>query len=118
MSPRGFGEFDFMFTVIPVIVVFGFVFIFGMIIYQLVSTARDKTKPIIPVRAKVIAKRTHVWGDNSRTNYYATFELENGQRIEFSIPDNKAGYIIEGDSGILSFQGNLFVKFERSNEML
>ncbi|NLL71516.1 MAG: DUF2500 domain-containing protein [Epulopiscium sp.] len=108
--------FDVMFTIVPIIIFFGFIFIFGSIIYNAISVAKDKTKPIIPVKAKLVAKRTHVRGDHSHTQYYATFELENGERIEFLIPDHKVGYLTEGDIGILHFQGNLFVEFKRTEK--
>lgn len=131
----GFHMFDILFAIIPIIVLLGFVFVFGSIIYRGFSVLKDKSKPIIPARAKVVSKRTHVGGSrrghghygnhqhigdvslghgqHTRTEYYATFELENSERIEFLIPRDKVGYLVEGDSGILSFQGNLFVKFER-----
>ncbi|NMA83452.1 MAG: DUF2500 domain-containing protein [Epulopiscium sp.] len=125
MDPFRFGGFDMMFTIVPIIIFFGFIFIFGSIVYNAISVAKDKTKPIIPVRAKVVAKRTHIrrghshgehHHSHSHTQYYTTFELENGERIEFAIPHHKAGYLVEGDNGILSFQGNLFISFERTDK--
>lgn len=122
MSPFGFVGFNIMFEIIPFIVLIGFIFVFGTIIYRAVQVAKDKRKPIIPVRATVLAKRMQVHGGHtshnnththSRTYYYATFELENGERIELTIPSHQIGYFVEGDKGILSFQGNLFVKFDR-----
>jgi len=125
MSPSGFVGFDIMFTIVPIIIFIGFIFVFGSIIYRGVSIAKDKRKPIIPVRAKIVAKRTQVSGGHilnddmhahghASTYYYVTFELENGERMELAIPSHQVGYIIEGDTGILSFQGNLFVKFDRT----
>ncbi|WP_070000628.1 DUF2500 domain-containing protein [Cellulosilyticum sp. I15G10I2] len=124
MSQVGFGAFDMMFNIVPVIILLGFIFVFGTIIYRIVNIAKDKRKPIIPVRAKVVAKRTQVRGGHtshndmhghtlSSTYYYATFELENGERMELAIPSHQIGYIVEGDTGILNFQGSLFVKFDR-----
>ena len=94
------------------------------IIYNAVNVAKDRRQPVIPVRAKVIAKRTQVRGrgtqhndihmqSHTSTSYYATFELENGERMELAIPSHQIGYLVEGDRGILSFQGRLFVKFDR-----
>lgn len=116
MSPfdggPGFG-FNFMFTLIPFIVFCGFVFVIGSMVVKGVKYAGDKTLPIIPAHAKIVSKRTQVWGDHSHTTYYATFELDNGQRVELSIPDREIGYLAEGDVGTLSFQGEIFVGFER-----
>lgn len=126
MEPWGFGGmgiiFSLMFTIVPVIIFLVFIFVFGTIIYRTIHVAKDKKKPIIPVRAKVVSKRTQLHGGNNmhhdmhthaHTYYYATFEFENGERMELAIPSHHIGYIVEGDTGILSFQGNLFVKFDR-----
>lgn len=114
----GFGAFSMMFNIVPIIVFLCFIFVFGSIIYRLALVARDKTKPIIPVSATVVSKRTKLRGGHhsnhmAHTYYYATFELENKERMELSIPSHQIGYLVEGDRGILSFQGNLFVSFER-----
>ena len=125
MSLFRFGGFDIMFTIVPIIIGLGFIFVFGSIIYRGISIAKDKTKPIIPVRCKIVSKRTQVRGGHTShddmhahsqgsTYYYATFELENSERMELAIPSHQIGYLVEGDTGILSFQGNLFVKFDRT----
>lgn len=44
----------------------------------------------------------------------ATFELENGSRMEFKIPRDEVGLLIEGDQGVLEFQGDLYCSFKRS----
>ena len=102
-----------IFTIVPLVILAGFVLVITLFAKNLAAVAKDRKKPIIPTKATVIAKRTHVWGDNSSTTYYATFELENDERLELKIPDHKAGYLIEGDYGTLSFQGELFVDFIR-----
>jgi hypothetical protein len=38
------------------------------------------------------------------------FATDNGWN---SRPDTEAGYLVEGDTGVLTFQGSLFVSFER-----
>ncbi len=105
--------FDAMFMIVPILVALGFIFVIGSFIKQGVNYAQDKQKPVIPVRAKIVAKRTDVWGDHSHTTYYATFELDNGERMELTVPDHHIGYMVEGDQGTLSFQGQLFVSFEK-----
>lgn len=114
MSPfdGGFG-FGILFTLIPIMVFAVFVFVIGSMIVRGVKYAGDKTLPIIPAHAKIVSKRTQVWGEHSYTHYYATFELDNGQRVELKIPDREIGYLAEGDKGTLSFQGEIFVAFER-----
>ena len=82
------------------------------------------------VPAKVVAKRqntTHhshpVAGDASgahgfhnttSTSYYVTFEVESGDRMEFSVRGQDYGMLVEGDEGRLSFQGTRFLDFERN----
>ena len=61
----------------------------------------------------VVTKRTHVWGDHSRTTYFATFQFESGDRLELEIPRDRFGYLVEGDRGKLHFQGTRFLDFQR-----
>ena len=61
----------------------------------------------------VVTKRTHVWGDHSRTTYFATFQFPSGDRLELEIPRDRFGYLVEGDSGKLHFQGTRFLDFQR-----
>ena len=111
--------FDAMFTIIPLIVFCGFCFIIGTMIFGGISYLNDKSKPIQTERAKVIAKRTNVrrhhHNDHHSTSssYYVTFEFLSGQRMELKVPANQFGYMVEGDDGILQFQGQLFNSFER-----
>lgn len=50
---------------------------------------------------------------SSSTRYYVTFEFTNGERIELLIPKNEIGMLVEGDIGILTFQGTRFISFVR-----
>lgn len=47
------------------------------------------------------------------TTYYATFEVESGDRMELHVPATEYGLLIEGDQGDLTFQGSRFLSFER-----
>lgn len=108
------GFFDLMFFIFPLIM-------FGMVvfvIYTMVKENRYNNKqPIVPVEAKVIGKRTHVSGGmenhSASTTYYITFELTNAERLELRVSYNDYAYIVEGDKGILTFQGRRFKRFER-----
>ena len=50
----------------------------------------------------------------SSTWYYATFQVESGDRMELGIPDRDYGYLVEGDRGSLTFQGTRFLSFNRA----
>ena len=47
------------------------------------------------------------------THYYATFEVESGDRMEFELRGNEYGLLAEGDLGKLTFQGTRYLSFER-----
>ena len=52
-------------------------------------------------------------GSSASTSYYATFEVESGDRIELPLSGSEYGMLAEGDRGTLSFQGTRFLGFER-----
>ena len=93
---------------------------FGME-FQLFSTwNKNNQSPRLTVDATVVAKRTDVThhhnGDNMATHstwYYATFQVESGDRMEFAVDGMEYGMLAEGDMGKLSFQGTRYLSFER-----
>lgn len=118
-----------MFTVIPLLVFVGFIFVFGTIIARSVQGAkqwkRNNESPVLTVDATVVTKRADVQHyqhdtgvDNvhhmsSSTTYYATFQVDSGDRMEFEIRDTEYGMLVEGDAGKLTFQGTRYLGFER-----
>ncbi|NTV89205.1 MAG: DUF2500 domain-containing protein [Clostridiales bacterium] len=125
-----FGGFAILFTIIPVIVVLGFIFVFGTIIVRSINGAkqwkRNNDSPVLSVDATVVTKRSDVHSyhhnsgtDNmshmsSSTTYFATFEVDSGDRMEFEIRDTEYGMLVENDVGKLTFQGTRYLGFERS----
>ena len=107
----------FMFSIFPVFFAIMFVLVLGTIISTLVKNGRqnhrNNNSPRVTSEAAVVTKRTHVWGDHSHTDYYATFQFESGDRLELEVPSSHFGYLVEGDRGKLTFQGTRFVSFER-----
>jgi sensor histidine kinase regulating citrate/malate metabolism len=126
MPEMPFG-FNFIFTIFPIIFIVMFlfsicmfVFVFSNIFKQM---KKDNNSPRIRVQAKVIAKRENIRRSSSmndhhsssiNTTYYATFEVESGDRMELHMAGQEYGLLVEGDEGILTFQGSRFVSFERS----
>lgn len=120
---NSYNPFGLMFTLFPIM----FIIVFGVIIFSIVKNIsvnmHNNKQPVIPVEAKVVTKRYNVsthhnTADNnmhhsSSTFYYVTFELSNGERLEFPVPSYEFGMLVEGDSGTLSFQGTRFVSFVR-----
>ena len=106
----GFGLFGVFFMLM-------FLLVAGVIIYTLVKSARqgihNSRSPQLTVEAAVVAKRTKVWGERSRTSYYVTFQVESGDRMELQLEGEQYGLLAEGDRGQLTFQGTRYLGFER-----
>lgn len=116
----GFDLFQILFTILFVLVA---VVIVVTIIRNLNQWHKNNQSPRLTVPATVVAKRTsvtHFQGGNNgaqchtSTAYYATFQVESGDRMELSLAGREYGLLIEGDRGNLSFQGTRFLGFERS----
>ncbi len=56
---------------------------------------------------------SHEYSTTLSTSYYVTFEVDSGDRVEFSMRGSDYGMLIEGDIGILNFQGTRYLGFER-----
>lgn len=50
---------------------------------------------------------------SSSTTYYVTFQVDSGDRMEFSVSGQEYGLLAEGDRGKLTFQGTRYLGFER-----
>ena len=122
-----------MFYIFNVLFSIIFFCILGLIIYNIAKNIstwnQNNHSEKLTVPAKIVAKRTQVSqhqqpnaGDPSRahgftvissTSYYVTFELENGGRMELSVKGSEYGMLVEGDTGVLSYQGTRYLGFER-----
>ena len=78
---------------------------------------RNNHSPTLTVAAKIVGKRQNTWGGSgdfmAHTDYYATFQLEDGQRMELQVPSGEIGLMAEGDAGTLTYQGTRFLSFQR-----
>lgn len=119
-SPFGFG-FDVMSVIMPVFFVVVFALVIGVIAVaifrSLKRNVQNNNSPTLSVDCRVVAKRTETGGgmnDTSHwTHYFATFEVESGDRMEFQLEGEQAGLLVEGDEGKVTFQGTRFVSFVR-----
>ena len=96
---------------LPFLLVGGFILF--MIARMLFQNAKNASAPLLSREARVVTKRQHVWGDHSRTTYYATFEFPDGAREELEVPTQQFGYLVEGDEGTVHSQGTWFKGFDR-----
>ena len=126
-----FDMFDVMDSVFPIL--FGLVFclVIGVFIYAIVNGVKEKrandAATVLTVEAVVKTKRMDTYhssptydGEGHRTSsgtyhttYYATFEVESGDRLELQVSDYEYGQLAEGDRGKLTFQRKRFMKYER-----
>ena len=85
---------------------------------------KNNNSPRLTVPAKVVSKRTSVshghhhsasghMHTTGSTRYYATFEVESGDRMELALSGSEYGMLAEGDTGKLTFQGTRYLSFER-----
>ena len=105
--------------IFPLIFMFIFITIFGVIIYSIVkgigNSARNSGSPVLTVNAHVVSKRGNMRNDH--TWYYATFRFEGGDRMEFPMDGREYGLLAEGDAGRLTFQGTRYMGFQRYSNM-
>lgn len=47
------------------------------------------------------------------TRYFATFQVESGDRMELQMNGQDYGMLVEGDRGRLTFQGTRYLDFQR-----
>lgn len=120
------------FSVMTSVFPFLFFIVFGIILIVFVVTFvrgigewhKNNNSPRLTVPAKVVSKRTSVshghhhsasghMHTTSSTWYYATFEVESGDRMELALSGSEYGMLAEGDTGKLTFQGTRYLSFER-----
>lgn len=121
----GFGGdpgFDVTFSIMRIMVPVIFVLVFGIIIVAMVRGVGEWNKnnqsPKLTIPVTVVAKRSDVHRGietmHTFTSYYATFQVESGDRMEFEVSDMEYGMLAEGDSGELTFQGTRYLNFQRN----
>ena len=75
---------------------------------------KNNHAPELAVAARVVSRRTSV-NSHHHSGYYATFEVESGDRMEFHLSGSEYGMLAEGDMGKLRFQGTRYLGFERQH---
>jgi cytoskeletal protein RodZ len=123
----GFFGGDIIFQVFPMMFGLVFIIVFGIIIYTVFANIKqwnhNNKQPILKVAAIVVTKRSKVSSSStahnnhlhpsSSTDYFVTFEVESGDRMEFVVTGNEYGQLADGDRGRLQFQGTRYQGFER-----
>lgn len=122
---NGFVAFQIMFTLV-------FVLMVGVFLVLAIKGIRQWNKnnhsPRLTVPATIVSKRTNVSNHHHHgstgmhhtthsTTYYATFQVESGDRMELQMAGHEFGLLVEGDKGMLTFQGTRYLGFERKYEV-
>lgn len=121
------GGFDLIWNLFPILFIGMFIVFIIVIITSVVKGAsqfqRNNASPILTVECTVVAKRTNVNHNHhpgndtvmstTSTDYYATFQVESGDRMELSVSGQEYGLLAEGDRGKLTFQGTRYKGFVR-----
>ena len=126
----GFPGFGTGFTIFGIMFTLVFVIAIGMFIVIAVKGISQWNKnnhsPRLTVPATIVAKRTNVSHHHHHnhggtgmhhtthsTTSYVTFQVESGDRMELHVAGHEFGMLIEGDRGMLTFQGTRYLGFER-----
>lgn len=122
------GGFEFMFTLVPVLMVIFVILFIVAIIVKGTGYMKNSRSPRESRIAKIVAKRMdvqhhdHFDANNnnmhttsSSTYYYITLEFDNGERHEYLDVKNLYGLVVEGDTGYAAIQGDWIVAFERNS---
>ena len=115
----GFDLFGVMFSIMFIL----FFVVFLVILFKGIGQwNKYNHSPRLTVPVTVVAKRTNVshhhgagehHHSSTSTSYYVTFQVESGDRMELHLNGSQYGLIVEGDKGLLTFQGTRFLDFQR-----
>ncbi|MEQ6357382.1 DUF2500 domain-containing protein [Lysinibacillus sp. M3] len=116
----GFDEFSSGHTFISMM----FFIVFGIIAFSIIKStlqwSKNNNEPSLTVPAKVVTKRSNTRGgsgnSSAHTSYYVTFEVQSGDRLELKMNGRDYGQLVDGDFGLLSFQGTRYHTFERQKK--
>lgn len=117
----GFDSFNAMFTIVFLLIIGTFIF---TAVKGIGQWNKNNNSPRLTVPVTIVSKRTevthhHHGGANTHhhhhtsTTYYVTFQVESGDRMELHLDGHEYGMLVEGDKGMLSFQGTRYLGFER-----
>ena len=122
------NRFEIMFQIVSLLII---AVIVVVIVKSVGQWNKNKHSPRLEVEAKIVSKReevsrhrhanagdvtgAHGYHTSVHTNYYVTFQVVSGDRMEFSVSGSEYGILGEGDYGKLSFQGTRFLEFKRES---
>ncbi len=109
----GAGRVPLFIRIMPLIVIGVVVYVIGGNLY---TWYRNETSPVEERLATVMAKRTRAFHHGNRGVHrspYVTFQFDNGERLELPVNWHDYGSLVEGEDGLLNYQGTRFNGFRR-----
>lgn len=70
---------------------------------------KNKNMPQVTAGAVVIGRR------ETASGYFVAFQLDSGERIELNVDTNAYGMLVDGERGMVTFQGTRCLGFQRTN---
>ena len=95
-----------IFAVLAFIITITFTILFPFLKDRWDNIANNFMKEVTR-RAIIVSKRT------DDEDYYITFQLGNGRKLELLVDSYFYNYYAEGEKGMLTHQGTRFINFER-----
>ena len=119
MGSGAFGRMEWLFALPFAVAALALAARAGLWLYR---WSRDNAAPVQTQPAQVAAKRTYTGHGPSSggmrghayTRYFATFQLDDAQRLELQVTGREYGQLAEGDRGTLTWQGSRYRGFARS----
>ena len=96
------------------------IYLIYLIYKNIMQWTKNNASAILSIPAMVVSKHMDIHDypqengpSYTTTNYFVTFELENGRRVEFKVKSKESRVLVERDVGILTYQGTRFLGFNR-----
>lgn len=82
-----------------------------VLVIVLAIKLKNKASPRVVGKATVLSKRTQT--NRTVTMYFVAFQMDDGKRVELGVRGSEFGVLVEGDRGVLSYQGTQYLGFQR-----
>ena len=125
-SPFGFGV---MSGIFPLLALAVFILIAFVVVKGVAQWSKNNNSPRLTVACVIVDKRTettmhqtpvagdaggaHCYHTMTDTTHFVTFQVESGDKIEFTVSGSEYAQLAEGEQGKLTFQGTRYLGFER-----
>ena len=95
------------------------IYLIYLIYKNIMQWSKNNASAILSIPAMVVSKHMDIHDypqengpSYTTTNYFVTFELENGRRLEFKVKSKESRILVERDIGTLTHQGTRYLGFE------